>query len=173
MTTHSDDCTVWIGSVVDSEGKAACHLTWGPVQALLKPQVVLDTARDLAAAAAHAETDVALLGVLLDRLRVDLQTAGRLLFDVRALRTLPPTPSALRIEAVAGMKTGLPFVHIARGSMKAALTPVEAREMAGQWTQAAIAAQTDVRLRYALGEWDHLTPTQIEDLLQKMQELHR
>ncbi|MFJ5156342.1 hypothetical protein ACIQCF_33240 [Streptomyces sp. NPDC088353] len=173
MTTHSDDHTVWIGSAVDSEGKAACHLTWGSVQSLLKPQAVMDTARDLAAAAAHAETDIALLSVLRDQLGLDIQTAGHLLLDVRARRALPPTPSALRIEAVAGAKTGLPYVRIARGSMKAQLTPAEAREMAGQWTQAAIAAQNDVRLRYALGEWDHLTPAQIEDLFQKMQELSR
>ncbi|MFD5468872.1 hypothetical protein [Streptomyces sp. NPDC127105] len=173
MATHTDDHTVWIASAVDREGKAACHLTWGRTEALLKPQVVLDTARDLAAAAAHAETDVALLGVLRDRLGLDIQTAGRLLLDVRARRAMPPTPSALRIEAVAGMKTGMPYVHVARGSMKAELTPDEAREMAGHWTQAALAADNDVRLRYALGEWDHLTPAQIDALFKTMQELHR
>ncbi|MEU3346395.1 hypothetical protein ABZ723_15695 [Streptomyces sp. NPDC006700] len=173
MATHTDDHTIWIGSAVDREGKAACHLTWGRLEALLTPQVVTDTARDLAAAAAHAETDVALLGVLRDTLGLDVQTAGRLLLDVRARRAMPPTPSALRIEAVAGMKTGLPYVHVARGSMKAQLTPDEAREMAVLWTQAALAATTDVRLRYALGEWDHLTPAQIDALFQKMRDLHR
>ncbi|MGW5122991.1 hypothetical protein ACWEQ7_02820 [Streptomyces sp. NPDC004069] len=173
MTEHTDDHTCWISSAVDSEGKAACHLTWGPVQALLKPQAVMDTARDLAAAAAHAETDIALLGVLRDQLGLDIQTAGQLLLDVRARRPMPATPSALRIDAVAGAKTGRPYVRIARGSMKGQLTPAEAREMAGHWTQAAVAAQIDVRLRYALGEWDHLTPAQIDDLFQTMQELHR
>ncbi|PZG77294.1 hypothetical protein C1I97_36940, partial [Streptomyces sp. NTH33] len=94
MATPPDDHTCWIRSTTDSEGRAACLLQWGPVQALLKPQAVLDTARDLAAAAAHAEADVALLAVLRDQLGLDTQTAGPLLLDVRARRPLPPTPAA-------------------------------------------------------------------------------
>ncbi|PZG77141.1 hypothetical protein C1I97_37170, partial [Streptomyces sp. NTH33] len=82
-------------------------------------------------------------------------------------------PAALRIEAVAGVTTGLPHVNIARGSMKGQLTPDEARQMAAHWTEAAVAAQIDVRLRYALGEWDHLTTDDIEQLFTILQKTHR
>jgi hypothetical protein len=45
---------------------------------------------------------------------------------------------------------------------------------AGQdMTEAAIAAQIDVRLRYALGEWNHLDATAIENLFALLQKTQR
>lgn len=152
---------------------AACLLEWGTIQTLLKPPAVLATARDLTTAATHAETDIALLDVLRDKLKLDLPTAGHILRDVRDRRPMPPTPAALRIHAVAGANTGLPYVHISRGSMTGQLNPDEARQMAQHWTEAAIAAQIDVRLRYALGEWNHLTPADIEHLFEILQTVQR
>ncbi|EPD63160.1 hypothetical protein [Streptomyces sp. HGB0020] len=117
--------TAHIRSTVDpATGKAACLLRWGTVEALLQPDVVLNTARDLMAAAA-------------------------------------------------GAKTGKPWVHIARGSMKGELDPDQARQMAAPWTEAAIAAQIDVRLRYALGELDQLTPDDIDAVFGRLQSLQR
>lgn len=157
-----------IESGVMQSGKAACRLSWPGGEALIEPDVALATARDLHAAAARAETDIALIGVLRNRLRADLQVIGAMLRDVRAARPLHTGKVALRIEAVAGAGTGQPYVHIARGSLKASLTPDDAREMAGHWTEAAIGAQIDVRLRYVLGEYDQLTPGDVEDIFTGM-----
>jgi len=166
--------TVFIRSTIDTrDGTAACLLTWGPIEALLTPAKTLATARDLMAAAAHAEADIAVLGWCTETLRVDEQTAGQMILDIRGRRPAPPAATALRIHAVAGYNTRRPYVHISRGSQKGELTPDEARQMAQHWTEAAAAAQIDVRLRYALGEWDHLTESEIEDLFRLLQETHR
>ncbi|MFE7966153.1 hypothetical protein ACFU0X_24475 [Streptomyces cellulosae] len=170
----ADADTVTIRSTTDpTDGTAACLLTWGPIEALLTPAKTLDTARDLMAAAAHAESDIAFLAMCREQLRLDEQTAGQMLLDIRSRRPAPPTPAALRIHAVAGYKTGRPYVHIARGSQAASLDPDDARQMAVQWTQAATAAQIDVRLRYALGEWDRFTPDEIDRLFLTVQRLGR
>lgn len=166
--------TAYIRSTIDPETrKAACLLVWGSVQTILQPDVVLNTARDLMAAASHAETDIALIRVFRTGLNLDLTTIGHMVRDIRAERPALRGKTALRIEAVAGAKTGLPYVHVARGSMKGELSPDEAREMAGHWTEAAMAAQIDVRLRYALGEWDRLAATEIEELFALLQKAQR
>lgn len=166
--------TIWIRSTIDPDTrKAACLLEWGTIQALLQLDVVLTTARDLMAAAAHAEADVAFLAWCRQTLKVDIRTAGHMVLDIRAGRPAPAGKTALRIEALAGIRTGLPLVHVSRGSQKGELSPDEARQMAQQWTEAAVAAQIDVRLRYALGEWDHLTPSDIDRLFELLQKADR
>lgn len=170
----AEDHTCYIRSTIDPEtGKAACALRWGPTTALLPPTEVLTTARDLTAAAAAAETDIALIRAFRQELGLDLNTIGHMVLAVRQHRPTPTGKPALRISAVAGAKTGRPYVHIARGSMNGELTPDEAREMALHWTETAVAAQIDVRLRYALGEWNHLTPDQIEELFALLQKAQR
>ncbi|MEW2636430.1 hypothetical protein AB0903_33540 [Streptomyces sp. NPDC048389] len=169
MTDTTDDHTASIRSTLDDHGNAACLLAWGPVQALLAPDTVLITARDLMAAASFAETDVALIRVFRTELQLDMATIGHMVRDIRAERPTPTGKAALRISAIAGANTGLPYVHIARGSMKGELTPDEARQMAVHWTEAAVAAQIDVRLRYALGEWDRLDITEIDHLFALIQ----
>lgn len=164
MTFTADDRTASIRSTLDDHGNAACLLTWGRVRVLLAPGVVLTTARDLMAAAARAETDAAFVRVFRTGVKADMTTIGLMLRDIRRGRAAPTGKTALRIEAVAGAKTGLPSVHIGRGSLKGELTPDEAREMALHWTEAAVAAQIDVRLRYALGEWDKLNIVEIDEL---------
>lgn len=174
---RTDDHThdIRIRSTIDPrDRKAACLLDWGlGVQALLTPEVTLITARDLLAAAAHAETDIALIRVFRTSLKLDMMTIGYMVRDIRAERPAPRGKTALRIEAVAGAKTGLPYVHVARGSMKAALSPDEARQMAAHWTEAATAAQIDVRLRYVLGEFHQLSPGDIEEIFEKLQKTQR
>lgn len=171
---QADEHVAYIRSTIDPDTrKAACLLQWGPVQALLTPEVTLDTARDLMAAAAHAETDIAILAWCRETLKTDLDTAGHMLLDIRANRPVAPGKAALRIEAVAGFKTGQPIVRVGRGSMKGDLSPDEARQMARHWTEAALAAQIDVRLRYVLGEQPRLTPDEIERIFANLQELHR
>lgn len=166
--------TAYIRSTIDPEtGKAACLFVWGPVQSLLQPDVVLTTARDLMAAAAAAETDIAFLAWCRQTLKVDVQTAGHMLLDIRAARPAPTGKTALRVEAVAGARTGLPLVHIARGSQKGELDPNEARQMAQHWIETAMAAQIDVRLRYALGEQPGLTSGDIEQIFTQLQSLQR
>ncbi|MEV6544412.1 hypothetical protein [Streptomyces sp. NPDC051665] len=168
------DDVAWIRSTIDPETrKAACLLRWGSIEVLLTPETTLTTARDLMAAAAYAEADIALLDWCRYSLKIDATTAGHMALDIRKRRPAPTGRSALRIEAVAGAKTGEPYVHMARGSMKGALTPDEAREMAGHWTEVAIAAQIDVRLRYALGEHPGITDTDIEQILGRVQALQR
>lgn len=168
------DTVCSIRSTTDpKDGTAACLIEWGPVQALAKPPTVLATARDLAAAAAFAETDTALIGVLRGELQLDDSTLGFMMRDIRSRRPMPPAPSVLRVHAVVGAHTGLPYVHISRGSMKGSLSPDAAREMAVQWIEAAVAAQIDVRLRYVLGEWDHLTPADIDRLFSMLQGAQR
>ncbi|MEH0547306.1 hypothetical protein QA802_30735 [Streptomyces sp. B21-105] len=174
MTTHQDH-TAWISSTIDpATRKAACLLSWGTVQALLTPETTLATARDLTAAAAAAETDVALIRSLREDVHADDTVVGGLLQAVRSRRAMPSsTRPALRIHAVAGAKTGRPYVHIGRGTLKAELTPDAAREMAGHWTEAAVAAQIDVRLRYVLGEHPHLTPDDINTIFERLQSVQR
>lgn len=169
----ADDHDLYIRSAIDDAGRAACLLTWGPIEALLPVERVLLTARELMAAAAAAETDIALIGAMRDTLGSDDATLGVFLREVRGRRPVPAGRPALRIAAVAGYRTGQPFVHIGRGSMAAELTPDIARDVAGHWTEAAVAAQIDVRLRYALGEWDRLTPQEIEDLFAMIQTVGR
>jgi hypothetical protein len=152
-----DEERITIASAAHAEtGKGVCILRWGPVHTALDPEVVLHTARDLQAAAARAETDVALITVLRDRINADESTTAAFLVDVRTHRPMLPGTPALRIEAVAGYRTGRPQVHVARGSMKGALTPDEARTMALHWTETALASQIDARLRYVLGEFPQL-----------------
>ncbi|MFF6825031.1 hypothetical protein [Streptomyces longwoodensis] len=167
--------TLLIRSTLDPATRApACLIEWGPIQARITPDVVHATARDLMAAAAAAETDIALLAFLREDVGVDNDGAlAHMLGRVRVRRLAPAAKTALRIEAVAGADTGRPYVHIARGSMKGALSPDEARTMAQDWTHAAAAAQIDAGLRYALGEWDHLTPTDIESLFTILQSVQR
>lgn len=155
------------------DNTAACLLEWGTLQQLVTPARVLATARDLMAAAAHAEADVAFLAMCREHLRLDDPTAGAMLAELRGRRPIPPVPAALRIHAVAGATTRLPRVHISRGSQTGELTPDEARQMAQHWTEAAIAAQLDVRLRYVLGELDHLTPADIERVFTLLQGVQR
>ncbi|MFJ9381870.1 hypothetical protein [Streptomyces sp. NPDC101455] len=168
--------TASIRSTIDPvTRKAACLLRWGPVEALVSPEDALATARDLTAAAAHAETDIAFLTWCRESLKTDLNTAGHMVLDIRALRTPPSGPgrSALRIESVAGAKTGQPYVHVARGSMQGELSPDEAREMAGHWIQVAVATQIDVRLRYVLGEHPGLTQDEIEQIFGRLRAVQR
>ncbi|MET9158257.1 hypothetical protein ABZX56_11055 [Streptomyces parvulus] len=162
-----------IRSTVTDDGKAACLLEWGPVRAALTPAVTLATARDLAAAAAAAEVDVALIEAFREVFKADDYTLALVLGEVRGRRPAPAGESALRIGAVAGAHTGMPYVHIARGSMKGELIPDEAREMALHWTEVAVAAQIDVRLRYALGEWGRLSAAEIDRLFTIVQEVGR
>lgn len=162
------DDQLTIESAVTAAGNAACYLRWTGAGVLLEPPVVLATAHGLNAAASRAETDIALIDVLRDRVRMDIQAIAAMLREVRTARPLPAARVALRIEAVAGAGTGLPYVHIARGTMKASLSPDAAREMAGHWIEAAVAAQLDARLRYVLGEHDQITSTDVEDIFAGM-----
>lgn len=169
----TDDHIVYIGSATDANGKAACLLQWGKITKLLTPETVLTTARDLMAAAAAAETDIALVDSFRATLKLDMNTIGRIVLDIRKRRPMPKGKAALRISAVAGQRTHKPYVHVGLGSLKRELDPDEAREMALHWTEAAVAAQIDVRLRYALGEWNHLNPAQIEQLFTTLQGVQR
>jgi hypothetical protein len=172
-TTRSAD-QIQIRSTADPATKApACLMVWGPLQTLLPTAVAFTTARDLMAAAAHAEADIAVIESFRETLRLDLQTIGRMVQDIRRRRAAPTGKTALRIEAVAGLHTGMPLVHVGRGSMKGELTPDEAREIALHWTQTAAAAEIDARLRYALGEWDRFTPAEVEDLFRAVRSLQR
>lgn len=173
MTDTPDDRVCHVHSTLNDDGKAAVLMEWGPIQALLTPELVFTTARDLMAAAVSAETDIALVNALRKDVRLDDQTLGVMLQAVRSRRPAPAGKTALRISAIAGANTGKPYVQIARGSMSGQLSPDEARTMALHWTETAVAAQIDVRLRYALGEWDRLNVVEIEDLFKLIQEAQR
>lgn len=162
QATDNDVCH--IRSTTDDAGRAACLMQWGPIEALLAPAVVTATARDLMAAAISAETDIALIEAFRQDIGANDEMLAVVLPAVRGRRPLTPTKVALRIEAVAGARTGLPLVHIGRGSQRGQLSPDGARGMALQWIETATAAVIDVRFRYALGEWDRLTADDIERL---------
>lgn len=154
----TDDDEIHILSGVHPDTSAAiCVLEWGPIRVALEPQLVLNTARDLHAAAAGAESDIAMIRVLQDMTRDNIQATATIVREVRAQRPITPGPSALRIEAVAGVATGQPYVHIGRGSMKGSISPDEARDMALHWTETAVAAHNDARLRYVLGDYPQLS----------------
>lgn len=172
-STLDPDSVCYIASTVDDDGKAACLLTWGPIQALLPIEVVLATAQDLMAAAARAETDIDLINAFRGDFNADDRMLAVVLTKVRGRRSAPNVKVALRIEAVAGHETGLPYVMTGRGSMRGQLSPDEARAMAVQWIETATAARIDVRLRYALGEWDHLDVVQVDELFERLRKAHR
>lgn len=162
---HTHD--VVIRSTTDPRTHApACLVTWGQaVQMLITPETTVTTARDLMAAAIRAETDIAVLKVFRDTLGLDATTTGHLILQLRTARHHSSGQPALRIDAVAGLRTEKPYVHIARGSMKASLDPDEARVMAQHRFQTATAAEIDHRLRRALDAWDRdLTTADIEQL---------
>ncbi|MGW1324809.1 hypothetical protein ACWD64_19980 [Streptomyces antibioticus] len=166
--------TIWIRSTAHPEtGEAACLITWGSEQTLLTPEVTLVTARELTAAAAAAETDIALVQSLRQDIRADNAVIGGMLMAVRRRRPSPAARGALRIQAVAGAKTDRPYVHIARGSKGGELAPDEAREMAGHWTEAAVAAQIDARLRHTLTGHPALLPADVDQIFQQLQSLQR
>lgn len=160
-----DEDIVRIESTIQaSTGKARCRMLWGDLDVVLEPEVALNTARDLMAAATRAETDIAIIRVLRDRVGMGTQPIGVMLRDIRIAREMPALKVALRIEAVAGASTDQPYVHIGRGSLSGSLSPDRARTMATDWIAAAVASQIDVRLRYVLGEYDQLTPDDIENV---------
>ncbi|MBK3630521.1 hypothetical protein JHN59_38145 [Streptomyces sp. MBT49] len=167
--------TIWISSTQDpATQEAACVLGWGTTEALITPEATLATARDLTAAAAAAEADVALIRSLREDIHADDTVIAGMLHAVRTRRALPTGPrAALRIHSVAGAKTGLPYVHITRGSHKAELDPDTAREMAGHWTEAAVAARNDVALRRVLGDHPALTLGDIDRIFGQLQAAHR
>lgn len=172
----ADDArTCWIQSVIDPHTrKPACLLSWGKTHALLTPEATLATARDLMAAAAGAEADIALVRSLREDVHADDQVVAGLLYAVRTRRaTTPATHIALRVSAVAGANTGKPYVQIARDSMQGQLDPDEARQMAQHWTETAVAAQIDIRLRQALTEHPTITDPDIEQIFERMQALQR
>lgn len=160
MTAPDDDHVCYVQSTLDDDGKAAVLMQWGRIQTVLTPDVVFTTAQDLMAAAVAAETDIALIESLRKGVRVDDSVLGVMLTDVRSRRPTSKGKTALRIAAVAGANTGKPWVTIAPG---------EARDMAVHWIQTAVAAQIDVRMRYALGEWDRLDVVEIEELFKLIQ----
>lgn len=164
---NEDDGNIWIKSGHQA-GKAVCELQYGTTRVTLTPEVTLVTARDLHAAAARAEDDIALIKVLTDRVKLDLRAVGLVLGDVRTRRPMLTGKPALRIEAVAGHATGQPYVHIARGSMSSSLSPDDARQMALHWTEAAVAAQLDARLRYVLGDFPHITDADLDRIFAGM-----
>ncbi|MFJ8934063.1 hypothetical protein ACIRLA_46610 [Streptomyces sp. NPDC102364] len=171
MNTPPDD-GVWITDSQDPEtGAPICLIRWGEHTTPVSVDDAFATARDLFAAAAHAETDKALVEELIHGGGLDLQTAGVMLSRVRERRTPAPAPGrpALRIEAVYGFRTCMPYVHIARGSHKAELTPDEARTMGQHWLETAQASLLGVRFRYALG--DHLTPDTINTVFAAVQDI--
>lgn len=171
--TNQPDSVCSIASTHDGTGKAACLMRWGRIEALLEPALVVSTARELTAAADRAETDTALMGAFREDFQTDDTMLAAVLHAVRARRPAPTGRCALRIEAVAGARTGLPYVTISRGSMRGQITPDEARNMATQWIETAVAARIDVRMRYALGEWDRLDAAEIEELFQLVQKVQR
>ena len=154
---NPDQVNIYSG-VEPKTGAAACVLEWGPIHTMLQPHVVIATARDLQTAAARAETDIALIRVLRGRVGMSWDAVGSMLRNVRSEGPMLPGKPALRIEAVAGAGTGMAYVHISRGSMKGSMGPDEAREMATNWIETAVAAHTDARLRYVLGEYPQLSP---------------
>ncbi|MFG2699549.1 hypothetical protein [Streptomyces sp. NPDC048386] len=178
MNQPASNDVVWIRSTVHRHtGTPACLLSWGPgKEAILTIDQTLTTARDLmaaAAAAAAAESDIALIEHLRQDLKADNTVLGGMLLAVRGRRPAPAGAAALRIEAVAGAKTGKPIVRIGRGSLRADLTPDTARTMAQHWIETATAAQIDARLRYVLDEYPQLTPDDVDQIFGKLQDLQR
>lgn len=163
----TDDGKLWIKSGYQG-GKAVCELQYGTTRVVLTPETTLVTARDLHVAAARAEDDIALMKVLTERVKLDPRGVGLVLGDVRTRRPMLTGKPALRIEAVAGYQTGQPYVHVARGSLGMSLSPDEARQMALHWTEAAVAAQLDARLRYVLGDFPHITDTDLDRIFAGM-----
>lgn len=165
MGETAQDTTLHLQSGVHAQtGAGMVFLHWGTVHAMIDPALALETAADLHAAATRAETDIALIDVLTNRVGMDLRGTAMMLQDVREKRAMPSGKSALRVSAVAGAGTGKPYVHIARGSMKGSMTPDEARAEATNWAETATAARFDARLRYVLTDYPQLSAVDIDGI---------
>jgi hypothetical protein len=149
-------------------GKAICIIKFGHMRKMAEPDIILNTARELNAAAEAAEIDVALMKVVLDDLELPDAACAAIMSKAREARPMPGGKVALRIEAVAGYHTRKPYIHVGLGSTKGSLEPNEARQMAQHWTEAAVTSHFDARLRYVLSDFDQLTEHDIENIFQGM-----
>jgi hypothetical protein len=145
--------TLYIVSTRDPDLRPVCQLNWGQLEWYADVSDVRDTALDLVECAALADlmmllvTKVGLAPDIVSRLMGDMVIAsrpnGKRFFGTKATITLTPGGSSKRGEAV---------VMLQRGSMRGAVSPAEAREMAGVWFSAAEATESDRVVADALGE---------------------
>jgi hypothetical protein len=160
---------IHIASGADPEtGKAACFLEWQHIRKILDPDVILNTARELAGAAAAAEADAGVLRFLREEISAPDAAVAAVLGKIREARQMPEGRVALRIEAAAGHSSMRPHVRIGLGSINAAIAPADARAMAQQWNELAISAHLDARLRYVLGSIDKIEHGDIEDIFRRV-----
>jgi hypothetical protein len=147
---------IWITSAADpTTGAPCCHVVWGEKSKLVPSERVVATARELHAAAAAAEDEVALLGSL-RLIGAEDQSLYAMLVDIRGRRAelrMPEGPKPIfRIGAFAGAKTGKPLVQIELGSQQLTISAEDARKTGSDWYTTAVASILDVRIRYVLGE---------------------
>jgi hypothetical protein len=175
----SDDAgieRIWIESTMDpSTGRPMCFIRWGEKEKVVEVERVIATARELFAAAAAAEADVALVASFRS---LDLPDSliGATLMHAREQRgqlRMPEGPKPVfRIGAIAGAKTGLPLVSIGLGSRELTMDTQGARDVASDWYETAVASMLDVRIRYTLG--DHgFNIVAVEQFMSDMSKLNR
>lgn len=158
MVDDGDAERIWIESTMDSTtGRPMCFVHWGDKQKLVETERVIATARELFAAAAAAEADVALVEFLREADLPDRAVGVALMRarEVRGKLRMPEGPKPVfRIGAIAGANTGLPLVSIGLGSREDTMDVQSTRSLASDWYETAIASILDVRIRYTLADHD-------------------
>ena len=135
-----DDESIWIQSTRDPGREHMCQLDWGGLQWYAPVPDVRSTALDLVTCAAYAEMMMKLVGIGLPAAQVSafttdlLSGAGRTQFGTGTTLDLLPAGSTKRREAL---------VLVSRGSMRGAVSPGEARQMALHWMETAEATESD------------------------------
>ena len=143
----ADDESIWIQSTRDPDREHSCQLDWGPIQWYAPVADVRSTALDLVTCAAYSEMMMKLVGIGLPAAQVSafttdlLSDAGRTQFGAGTTLDLMPAGSTKRREAL---------VLVSRGSMRGALSPHEARQMALRWMETAEATESDCLVATAL-----------------------
>jgi hypothetical protein len=139
--------SIWVESTLNPDGEPACGISWGPLQCYAPVPDVRETAIDLVTCAAFSEMMMELVRAGIPPGTVS-QFATSLLsgrekrhFGATTTMTLAPAGSSARKEALVLLK---------RGSLKGALSPDEAREMAMHWLAVAEATESDQLLAEAL-----------------------
>uniref|UniRef100_UPI003F493875 hypothetical protein n=1 Tax=Nonomuraea sp. CA-251285 TaxID=3240002 RepID=UPI003F493875 len=148
LTDRSD--TLYIESTRDQDKHPVCQLHWGQLDWYANVEDIRETALDLVSCAAIAEQMMMLVKIGLDAAVVSefmsnvisrSRPKGRRFFGTESTVRLTPGGSSRRGEAV---------VLIERGKKRGAVSPAEARTIAGDWFGAAEATESDQMVTEAL-----------------------
>jgi hypothetical protein len=141
---------IWIESTRGPDDEPVCLFTFGPHQSWPPVDDVRQTALDLVTCAAYAEMMLTLIVRLklppevVGEFTTDLLSGlGRSFFGAKSTLTMLPAGATRRSGGPGSRRVREAVVLLQRGSQQAAVTAVEARDMALAWLAVAEATESD------------------------------